>query len=487
MGGVLHSWPFEIDFNRAQVRSRIRETDILDLKATASYIVFTEGDKYYAKNGSTGTIEYSDTNASNVIQYAIDSLVGKWGTVVLAPGIYRLSRTITMYPGIGLRGFYAGWSNGSEGFGTILTGNSNAPIIKVVNHPSYKDIQLYTVFPYISELMITSTAPSGSSNNHGIYISSENGAIYDMYIRNVMVAWCKGHGLYISGGGKYYIVDSYFEGNALDGIYIDHAWLVHIINNYIYGNRMGIRITPTDNFTQVKIIGNTIHGNNQHGIFAYPSVTSGHVIIIGNTIGRSGSDSGYRNIYLVKVANFIIAHNTLYDDRSSPVTAYHIAIQDASSGGVIEGNIFRTPAATDYLRIDTGAKVYVRNNPGLPANIGKVSVSVPVGTNNSYGSNAYAYPFGNYFHLFNNFDAVITIGGSLASGETITVKITLFFSDGSSTYITKTYTATGTYELSIADKVSLQQNGKDIQYIVFNAMSNQASTNATVTATVYAT
>jgi len=467
--------------------SLLNWTTSINTMEPASFIVFTDGSKYYVKNGFTGLIEYSDTDASNVIQYAIDSLVGKWGTVVLAPGIYRLSKTITLYPGIGLRGFYAGWSNGTDGFGTILTGNFNAPIIKVVKHSSYKDNFLYTVFPYITELMITSTAPSGSTNNHGIYISSENGVIHDMYLRNVMVAWCKGHGIYISGGGKYYIIDSYSEGNALDGIYINNAWLVHIINNYIYGNRNGIYISPTNGFAQVMIIGNTINGNNWHGIFVYPSLTNGHVIIVGNTINRSGSGSGFRNIYLVKVANFIIANNVLSDDRSPVVTEYHIVIQDASSGGVIEGNIFRTPAATDYLRIDVGAKVYVLNNLGLPANIGKVSVSVPVGTNNLYGSGAIAYPFGNYFHLFNDFDAVITIGGSLASGETITVKITLYFSDGSSSYIIKTYTATGTYELGIADKVSLLQNGKDIQYIMFNAMSNQASTNATVTATVYAT
>ena len=33
-----------------------------------SYIVFTDGSKYYAKNGSTGIIEYSDVDASNVIR-----------------------------------------------------------------------------------------------------------------------------------------------------------------------------------------------------------------------------------------------------------------------------------------------------------------------------------------------------------------------------------------------------------------------------------
>lgn len=486
MSGVLHSWPFELDFNRAQIRSRIRETDILDFKATASYIVFKDGSKYYAKNGFTGMVEYSDTDASNVIQYAIDSLVGKWGTVVLAPGIYSLSKTITLYPGIALRGFYAGWSDGSAGFGTILTGNFNAPIIKVVNHPSYKDIQLYTVFPYISELMITSTAPSGSSNNHGIYISSENGTIHDMYIRNVMVAWCKGHGLYISGGGKYYIVDSYSEGNALNGIFIDSAWLVHIINNYIYGNGNGIYISPTNNFVQAKIIGNTVHGNNGHGIFVYPSLTDGHVIIVGNTIGRNGSTSGYRNLYLVAVKNFVVEGNTFYDDRSPPVTAYHIYVQNASSMGVIANNIFRTPAATDYMNVENGAKVFVHNNVNDPVPVSLKTISVPVGVNNTYGSAVYHYPFAPNNRLFRNFDIIINIGGTLASNETITVEIATYTSDSVYRTVTKTYTATGSYPLSVEDKLNLIGDKTMLIYFRLRAMSNQASTNATVTATVYA-
>ena len=456
------------------------------LVGTASYIVFTDGTNYYAKNDYTGIVEYSDTDASNVIQYAIDSLVGKWGTIVLAPGIYKLSKTITMYPGIGLRGFYAGWSNITNSFGTILMGNFNDPIIKVVVHPNYTSNLLYTVHPYITELMIASSAPSNSSNNHGIYLSSENGAINDMYIRNVMVYACKGHGLYISGGGKFYITDSYFEVNSLDGIYIDYAWLVHIINNYIFGNRNGIYISPTNNSIQATIMGNTILGNKWHGIFVYPSVSNGHINIIGNNIGRSGSGSGYRNINMYSVANFIIANNVFFDDRSPITTAYHIVVAGLPNGGVIEGNIFRTPAATDYLIISPGAKVYVRNNPGLPANLGKVNVSVPVGVNSTFGDGSYTYPFGNYFHIFNDFNATITIDGSLASGETITVKIMLALSDASYPYITKTFTATGTYELSVSDKMNLLQGGKDILYIIFYAMSNQASTNATVSATVYA-
>ena len=42
-------------------------------ETTASYIVFTDGQMFYAKNGSTGIVEYSDADASKVIQYAIDN------------------------------------------------------------------------------------------------------------------------------------------------------------------------------------------------------------------------------------------------------------------------------------------------------------------------------------------------------------------------------------------------------------------------------
>jgi len=41
---------------------------------TASYIIFRQGDTYYAKNGTTGEIEFSGTGASQVIQQSIDSL-----------------------------------------------------------------------------------------------------------------------------------------------------------------------------------------------------------------------------------------------------------------------------------------------------------------------------------------------------------------------------------------------------------------------------
>jgi len=75
----------------------------------ASYIVFTDGSKYYAKNGSTGMIEYSGTDASSVIQYAIDKTNASGGGIVhLRAGRYNLSSSIVMKSGVILQG--EGWN-----------------------------------------------------------------------------------------------------------------------------------------------------------------------------------------------------------------------------------------------------------------------------------------------------------------------------------------------------------------------------------------
>jgi len=79
------------------------------LQGVATYVVFTDGSKYYAKNGSTGLIEYSDTDASKVIQYAIDKTNALGGGIVhLRPGRYKLSTSIVMRSGVILQG--EGWN-----------------------------------------------------------------------------------------------------------------------------------------------------------------------------------------------------------------------------------------------------------------------------------------------------------------------------------------------------------------------------------------
>ena len=104
MSGIIHSWPIEIDFNRAQIRSRIRETDVLDFKSEASYIVFKDGGKIYAKNGDSGMIEYSDADISSLLQNVINTLYSRYGggKIFIKRGIYYPTKTVYIPDGIKL-------------------------------------------------------------------------------------------------------------------------------------------------------------------------------------------------------------------------------------------------------------------------------------------------------------------------------------------------------------------------------------------------
>jgi len=70
----------------------------------ASYIVFTDGSKYYAKNGDTGVIEFVDTDISNLLQNVINTLYIRYGggRIFIKRGVYYPTKTISIPDGINL-------------------------------------------------------------------------------------------------------------------------------------------------------------------------------------------------------------------------------------------------------------------------------------------------------------------------------------------------------------------------------------------------
>jgi hypothetical protein len=77
-------------------------------------------------------------------------------------------------------------------------------------------------------------------------------------------------------------------------------------------------------------------------------------------------------------------------------------------------------------------------------------------------------------------------GGTFAAGETVTIRITVKFSDGTTAVYTKSATATGDYWLTDAEKASLMKDGVYITEIDVDASSSAASTSVTTTVTIYA-
>jgi hypothetical protein len=71
----------------------------------ASYIIYTVGSKYYCKNGTSGVVTAGDTDASSVINNAIQALTSTGGEVLLRSGKYTLTKPINVnVTGLTLKG-----------------------------------------------------------------------------------------------------------------------------------------------------------------------------------------------------------------------------------------------------------------------------------------------------------------------------------------------------------------------------------------------
>jgi len=248
MSGIIHSWPIEIDFNRAQIRSRIKETDVLDLKSVVTYIIFTDGSKYYAKNGDTGMIEYSDADVSNLLQNVINVLYQRYGggRIFIKRGIYYPTKTVNIPDGISL-------AIKGEGSNTVLRYTSR--FILFIHDPSSPT--------WTSNIAIRNfkVDRSGSGENNtdiillkyarsvvveGLEIVDDyrnvdgDGAITGFNNFNVVVRgnriFNKSYGIYI-GGLNVHIYDNYVEntgkvGIASMGLWNNTAWGLKLPSGY---------------------------------------------------------------------------------------------------------------------------------------------------------------------------------------------------------------------------------------------------------------
>jgi len=106
----------------------------------------------------------------------------------------------------------------------------------------------------------------------------------------------------------------------------------------------------------------------------------------------------------------------------------------------------------------------------------KQTVSVPVGTGGSYGSAV------NVNVAYANIVGVTISVSNVASGETISVKLTMVFADGSTTSETLSLSSSTTYTLGLNDYMNLANtSGVPKKYLQVQASSNLSSTSASVT------
>jgi hypothetical protein len=155
-------------------------------------------------------------------------------------------------------------------------------------------------------------------------------------------------------------------------------------------------------------------------------------------------------------------------------------------GGMLR--VYNPAAGAEVMNIEAHAARHSRGGAD-PINFGTAlalflkSASPTLGTSGTLGAASVISPDSGYYAVV-PLGISITVGGTLAAGETITVKITFNLDNNTTTSITKQYTATGTDYLTDADFFSLWANGVHITSISVQAASSAATTSATVTVTV---
>jgi hypothetical protein len=580
---------------------------------TASYVVWTDGTYVYAKNGKTGAIEFSGTDAASVIQSALNALTSgrTWKEKVVLKGEFVLNSMInlTSYLHLELQGslklannkdvtmLYGAGLTHLEISGGIMDGNSpnqtppptlwgltKGAIIGLDNCTNViirdifaKNARLWALWLERCENFVVSNINFDTGvvvsdgvtgrNQDGLHIvSCRRGVINGLY--GIVGDEFFGVSANYAKGETSEIVATNIAGKSRSGhmVYLRPADENAVIRDVSMSNVAtkdvgisAIRIFAIYSGAVVKHV--TINGVNVEGWGSCPEDPGGpavHVygspgliekIMVEASVGTPSSltsstavrrysvqvygarDSVFqfriydvkseargldivnsdRNVFYVS-GDYVNTNKTLWDFIRLTDSNYNrlyidlrgglrgVYLAGTSTHNIIRGSSFGATSASiaeastaDYndirfCQVDmpiskAGSNTIVKDNIGYDTENFKVTgVSISVGTGGAYGSaSAVQTPSGRVTYP----RVKITWGGTFGTGETVTVKVEAVYTDGSTAYIEKSATTTGSLWLTDDDIISLITQGKDIVKLNVYAKTNLSSTTVTVTVDAY--
>jgi len=243
IGDIVFDWETGFAYKRDYPKAHIPDK----LYYPASYIIYKENNRYYAKNGRTGEVEKQDTDAATVIQYAINNLNA--GTVYIKAGTYLISSPITINKSaINIIG---------EGWGTLLklANGANCDLIKIDS--SEQDV-------YLPQLMFLHLDGNKANNTSGSAIhASGTNQIYDVLLFHVNTFSFPDNALKAERGHAWRIISCDFETCGGDGVYLSNVTNFSFFGCHIGGNTgKGIYVDSANgiNFDKCYVLNNGGHG-----------------------------------------------------------------------------------------------------------------------------------------------------------------------------------------------------------------------------------
>ena len=242
----------------------------------ASYIIFIDGVTVNAVNGETGRTDYLGTDASSVIQAAIDSLGPSGGIIWIKEGTYVISSTVKVSGNVTLSGV---------GFATklVLADFADQKVIANKHAEDYVDRNIVITNLQIDgngakqtpEAQVSAVFLSRVSRSrvegcwiHNVAPLSTNAGVYALYcayltIRGNVIYDNFYAGIFLSGGINGIISDNMFYNNHR-AVYLAGHLNGVVEGNHIVSGREGVRMYVSASNNVIE--GNLIKDNSEEGI-----------------------------------------------------------------------------------------------------------------------------------------------------------------------------------------------------------------------------
>jgi len=304
------------------------------LHKTASYIIYKEDVTIYALNGSSGKIDYSGTDASTVIQSAIDALTNgrTWKEKVVLKGDFEIGAKIRI-PSYTIL----------EILGKVkLANNVNAIMF---DNDDYSGGN--------SDIEIIGGELDGNKANqttgHGIYFNNVSRVI----IRGIYVHNCKDDGIKLESCSEAFISEALIESNDGNGLVLKtttDSQITDIVSNSNGSGTVGEGLYIHTNSLRNRVENSEFNSNNKTGITISITSTNNQMvncIVKGNgdsgiltksqklsLIGIIGIDNTYDGITLDADSDYsTIVGGVFYDNKRNGITVYR------SSYCTVAGNV----------------------------------------------------------------------------------------------------------------------------------------------------
>jgi hypothetical protein len=335
---------------------------------TASYVIWTDGTNVYARNGKTGAIEFSGSNACTVIQSAINALTSG-GKIFIKAGTY----TVTTWIDLGFKsniviqgeGDYTklvkplGYVKAETYYGRVLNlAYANGITIKDIyiestsagpDGDAYAIVLMYHANYCVFENVTIKQRDDGSGLTRGVGGVSGNGNTFlNCKFIGSGVELHGNWGLGIVGNGNR-VIGCYFEGwghNAIMG-----APNRGIIANNVFWKNYDDDIDPNDNHYVVVANNYSHREGSSTGGFCSLEGNCTHFSIVGNVLEVVSGSGG---CIAVRDSSYVVIANNIWKQAKY----FAVLISGTSKNVIVEGNYGEVNALDrGFVAIVDGAAV----------------------------------------------------------------------------------------------------------------------------------